>query len=376
MKNKFRIGSILLVVLGFAGWIFYSYQAAERRTFLDISSLEISTSTATALLADGCFWCVEADLEKVSGVLNVTSGYAEGTTEDPTYENYVAGGHREVVLVTYDPGRVSYANLVEHILKHGDPTDGEGSFYDRGFAYAPAVYFDTPLEKAAAEEVIMKAEALDVFQKPIALKVLPRAAFWPAEEYHQDYYKKNPLRYSYYRTASGRDAFVSAHWGEKAGIFSLSAAVGPSWANFVKPTEAELRKKLTETQFSVTQEEGTESPFENEYDSNKEEGLYVDIVSGEPLYSSRVKYDSGTGWPSFVKPITPDSVTLHNGISIFGVRTEVRSRYADSHLGHVFDDGPSDRGGKRYCMNSAALRFIPKANLVAEGYAEYDSYFQ
>jgi peptide methionine sulfoxide reductase msrA/msrB len=336
-----------------------------------------------ALLANGCFWCVENDLAKVVGVIDVVSGYAGGTTENPTYENYITGGHREVVLVTYDSSKITYENLVEHIIKHGDPTDALGSFNDRGPQYAPAIYYQNDAEKIEAQRVIATVDAMKTFPNPLPLVVLPTVKFWPAEEYHQDYAKKNPLKYGYYRTGSGRTAFIEKTWGERATQFEIKPATlstvadiksevtqfnAMSWNNFVKPSEAELKTKLTPTQFNVTQEEGTESPFTNEYDKNYQEGIYVDIVSGEPLYFSKDKFDSGTGWPSFVKPISNEVVTLTVDKKLFSTRTEVRSKHADSQVGHVFDDGPQDRGGKRYCMNSAALRFIAKADMEKEGY--------
>ena len=146
-------------------------------------------------------------------------------------------------------------------------------------------------------------------------------------------------------------------------------------ADFKKPSKEELKKKLTELQFDVTQEEGTERPFQNEYWDNHEPGIYVDVVSGEPLFSSTDKFDSGTGWPSFVKPIEVANIVTKKDRRIFMSRIEVRSKHADSHLGHVFEDGPKDRGGLRYCMNSAAMRFIPKAKLAEEGYGKYLSLF-
>lgn len=342
-----------------------------------------TVTTKLALLANGCFWCVENDLAKVVGVLDVVSGYAGGITQNPTYENATAGGHREVVLVTYDPTKVTYANLVEHIIKHGDPTDAFGSFNDRGPQYAPAIYYENDTERNEAKRVIMEIDALQVFTKPLPLMVIPTVKFWPAEDYHQDYAKKNPLKYGYYRTGSGRTAFIEKTWGARATQFEVGATTASvslpiknqvtqfnamSWNNFVKPTEAELKARLTPIQFKVTQEEGTESPFSNEYDKNYQEGIYVDIVSGEPLYFSKDKFDSGTGWPSFVKPISEEVVTLKVDKKLFSTRTEVRSKHADSHVGHVFDDGPQDRGGKRYCMNSAAMRFIAKVDMEKEGY--------
>lgn len=333
-----------------------------------------------ALLANGCFWCVEHDLEEVVGVSKVVSGYAGGNGDNPTYENYVALGYKEVVLVTYDPSKVSYANLVEHIIKHGDPTDASGSFNDRGLQYAPAIYYENDAEKAEARRVITAIDAMKVFPDPLPLVLLPTTKFWPAEEYHQDFAKKNPLKYGYYRTGSGRTTFIEKTWGNRASKFEVPSAApdiiksttpvytAGSWKDFVKPDDAVLRNTLTSMQYDVTQKDGTESPFKNEYDKNYEEGIYVDIVSGEPLYFSKDKYDSGTGWPSFVKPISDEVVVLKEDNGLFVKRTEVRSRYADSHLGHVFDDGPKDRGGKRYCMNSASMRFISKADMEKEGY--------
>ncbi len=346
MYKKIFLALVIIIILAFVGKALLApAQAPSQNSALGTTS---ATSTKTAMFAGGCFWCTEADLEKVPGVITAISGYADGTAPNPTYQNYSAAGYREVVLVTYDPALVDYGTLVESVIKHSDPTDPDGSFYDRGPEYAPAIYYSTPEEKNIAEGVVAKIDALKVYEKPLTIKVLPMTQFWPAEEYHQDYYLKNPVKYSYYRQRSGRDAFINKHWGKEF-----------------------LKAKLTPLQYEVTQEGGTEPPFKNEYDTNKAPGIYVDIISGEPLYSSKDKYDSGTGWPSFVKPITPDSVVLKPDNTLFTKRTEVRSRLADSHLGHVFDDGPADRGGKRYCMNSAALRFVPKEKMSEEGYGEY-----
>ena len=371
----------VLILLGLLTLNFYPNMLSTKKEVFPPVSGGVPDGTKTAILGGGCFWCVEADLEKLPGVVSVVSGYTGGTTDRPTYEDYARGGHREVVEITYDPSLVTYGNLIEYLVKHSDPTDGRGSFNDRGAEYAPAVYYADEGEKEEALRVIKEIDGKKIYEKPIAVVVLPRTPFWAAEKYHQDYYKKNPVRYGYYRSASGRDGFIEEHWGKDTGISiterpQAGIVAGAEWASYEKPSDAELRAMLTPLEYQVTQREGTEPPFKNEYDKNQAEGIYVDRISGEPLYSSEDKYASGTGWPSFVKPISPHAVMLREDRGFLGVRTEVRSRYADSHLGHVFSDGPSEMGGKRYCMNSAALRFIPREDMEKEGYGEYLKMFE
>ena len=359
------------------------------------SEAEAGNGQATAVFAGGCFWCVETDFEKLPAVTSVVSGYSGGRTSRPSYDNYASGGHREVVLVEYSPSQITFAGLVEYLLKHIDPTDQRGQFNDRGLQYSPAIYVADAQEKEAAEKVIQQLNEQDVFKgKKIGVAILPRTTFWPAEEYHQDYHTKNGIKYNFFRLSSGRDKFIQSHWGDRAGKLELPGAypVGadsgnpgaaeaenappPKWLAFRKPTPVELRKKLTPLQYQVTQREGTEPAFRNAYWDNKKQGIYVDIVSGAPLFSSMDKYKSGTGWPSFVAPISPDALTLHTDRKLFYTRVEVRSRIGDSHLGHVFNDGPPARGGKRYCMNSAALRFVPKEKMAEEGYGDFLSLFE
>jgi peptide methionine sulfoxide reductase msrA/msrB len=368
VRNKMK-KSLILIILFVALVIVFVLQTnffhkKEKAVVPKVDSNNVVYKTA--VFANGCFWCVEHDLEEVKGVKEVISGYSGGIGENPSYENYSEKGYREVVQVSYDESVVRYSDLVEHILRHGDPTDSEGSFVDRGIQYSPAIYFENDIEKKEAEQVIQKIKDLKVFDKEITIPVIKRVAFWPAEEYHQDYSKKNPLRYNYYRSRSGRDDFLEKVWKDHE-ISNISK----SYKNFVKPSKDELKKILTPIQFDVTQNNGTERPFNNEYDKNFEKGIYVDIVSGEPLYLSKDKFDSGTGWPSFVKPISDSVVVLKEDNTLFSKRIEVRSRIADSHLGHVFDDGPKDRGGKRYCMNSASLRFVPIADMEKQGYGEF-----
>ena len=269
------IGVAVIVLIAVGTFFFFS--SRQNDVYVE-AKRALAGDTKTAILAGGCFWCVEADLEKVPGVTDVVSGYSGGTAENPTYENYAAGGHREVVLVTYDPSAVSLAGLVEYLIKHSDPTDPEGSFYDRGREYAPAVYYETATEKAAAESVIERIDALGIYDKPIAVAVLPRAPFYPAEEYHQDYYRKNYVKYSYYRNASGRDAFIQAHWGAGPHL-PASVALDNRWQDFKKPSDAELRTSLTAIQYEVTQDGGTERAFDNEYWDEHRDGIFVDIVS-------------------------------------------------------------------------------------------------
>jgi peptide methionine sulfoxide reductase msrA/msrB len=330
----------------------------------------------TAVFAGGCFWCTEADFEKQLGVKDAVSGYTGGTLENPTYEQVSSGttGHVEAVMVYYDPAVISYQQLLGAFWRMHDPTDAEGSFVDRGQQYTSAIFYKDETQQRLAEGSKAALEASGKFDKPIATVIQPLEEFYVAEEYHQDYHVKSSLRYDFYRGASGRNQFIEATWKGDDTVYQLTEnlvnAGAYPWQSFEKPSDEVLRQQLTDIQYDVTQHEGTERPFSNEYDGNKEAGIYVDIVSGEPLFSSTHKFDSGTGWPSFWRPIDPDNIVLKEDRSFFTVRTEVRSRYADSHLGHVFTDGPEPTG-LRYCMNSSAMKFIPQAEMEAAGYGDY-----
>jgi peptide methionine sulfoxide reductase msrA/msrB len=326
---------------------------------------ETNVKTEIATFAGGCFWCVEGDFEKVPGVVKVVSGYTGGAGENPTYETYGRKGHVEAVQVYYDPAKITYEQLLDVFWKHIDPTDAGGQFVDRGPYYRSVIFYHDEGQKRLAEKSKEELAKSGRFTKPIVTEIVKYRAFYNAEEYHQEYSRKSPLRYQNYRSGSGRDQFLNKVWGNEG----VGCGI-PSKQPYIKPDNPILKEKLTKRQYEVTQQEGTEPPFDNEYWNNKREGIYVDVVSGEPLFSSLDKYDSGTGWPSFTKPIEPGNIVEKEDRSLFMKRTEVRSKNADSHLGHVFPDGPKPTG-LRFCMNSAAMRFIPKEDLEKEGYGKY-----
>ena len=433
------------VLLSFLTGLSFFFTVAEGSSSKNRSKKALTTSstvkTETATLAGGCFWCVESDLEPLTGVKEVISGYTGGHKPNPAYKEVSSGstGHQEAVQVIFDPTQISYAEILEVFWKKINPLDDKGQFVDRGFQYTSGIFYHTEQQKQLALQSKKELEERGPFKGgKIVTPIQPFTIFYRAEDYHQDYYKKNPLRYKFYRYRSGRDQWLSDEWKsfQDFRIFSSHTApqkhplkpdkqpegtkpikegkkipesntkternAPPTEVPFSKtdnskgssqipplsktkpflqskeeqkPSKEELKRRLTPLQYQVTQEEGTEKPFANKYWNNKKEGIYVDVVSGEPLFSSLDKYDSGTGWPSFTKPLVPENIITKTDFKLLYPRTEVRSKKWDAHLGHVFKDGPSPRG-LRYCINSAALRFIVKDKLKEEGYGKFTALFK
>jgi len=363
MKKALLYIFLTLIMLSCSG----KSDADQKNISSDFNS---DKSQLVATFAGGCFWCVESDFEKINGVVKVISGYSGGQGDNPSYETYHNLGYVEAVQIYFNPEIISYEQLVDYLWKHIDSTDSGGQFVDRGLSYRSEIFYHDENQRIIAEKSKAELVKSKRLNKPVVTEIVPLKNFTPAEDYHQDYYKKNPLRYKYYRNGSGRDQFLDKVWGPERSIIEPITN-----STYKKPEDTMLKKTLTSLQYKVTQEDGTEPPFQNEYWDNKRDGIYVDIVSGEPLFSSKDKFDSGTGWPSFTKPIDSANIVEKTDKQLFMTRTEVRSKHGDSHLGHVFPDGPKPTG-LRYCMNSASLRFIAKEDLEKEGFGRYLELFK
>jgi peptide methionine sulfoxide reductase msrA/msrB len=380
--NRNILYAALVIIVGLVGFYAIAINDTDPK---NSQSAPPDPSVEVATFAGGCFWCVEAGFEKIPGVVKAVSGYSGGNEKNPNYQQVSSGvtGHTEAVQVYYDPQVITYEGLLQGLWRMMDPTDVEGQFVDRGKQYRPAIFYHNAEEKRIAEASIQALEDSGRYDKPVAIEVTPFNSFYDAEDYHQDYYKKNPVRYRLYTFNSGRYQFIDEVWGADREIDyadyrpeagennKMTESSAPDQQVFQKPSDEQLRERLTDIQYKVTQKDATEPAFDNPYWDEKGAGIYVDVVSGEPLFLSTDKYKSGTGWPSFIRPITPSAVVEKEDRSWYGgVRTEIRSALADSHSGHVFNDGPQPTG-LRYCMNSAALRFIPKAKMVEAGFGQY-----
>lgn len=309
-------------------------------------------------LAGGCFWGTEAFLKNVPGVIHTEVGYANGKTENPTYEEVCRNntGHAETVYVKYNPFRISLETLLGYFFRIIDPTLLNRQGHDIGTQYRTGIYYKNPLDKKVIDQYISIKQS--EYPKKILTEVLPIDNFYKAEEYHQNYLEKNPKGYCHIDFSL---------------INSLKQEAGRKVdkSKYSKPGNEELKQRLNTKQYEVTQNKATEAPYENEFWDNGKKGIYVDIVTGEPLFVSSDKFDSGCGWPSFTRPVDDEVIEYNEDKSHGMYRTEVTSRVGKSHLGHVFDDGPADQGGLRYCINSASLRFIPLEEMRDKGYGEF-----
>ena len=344
-RNKYKLAAILLAAIILVGCIKQNKNPKINKTKETIDASDLKT----IYFAGGCFWGIEGYMEKIYGVYDATSGYANGKTENPTYEEVSTGetGHAETVKVQYEPKKISLEKLLSYFLMVVDPTSLNKQGNDEGTQYRSGIYYVNDSDRDIIVEKLKKEQKK--YDDEIVVEVKKLNNFYNAEDYHQDYLVKNPKGYCHIDLSKANEVIIDED-------------------DYKKPSEDEIRKNLTDEEYKVTQESATEPAFDNEFWDNHKKGIYVDVVTGEPLFSSTDKFDSGCGWPSFSKPISKDVLKYNKDNSHNMERTEVKSRSGDSHLGHVFDDGPKEKGGLRYCINSAALKFIPLEKMDEEGY--------
>lgn len=342
---------IFFIFLLFVGIALLNLNSFKKGSVAKVPKKQIEVKNKGEIyLAGGCFWGTEGYFSKVDGIVDTTVGYANGKTEDTNYKNIKSTDHTETVHIVYDKDKISLQEVLQHYFRIIDPTSVNKQGNDAGRQYRTGIYYLNDEDSLIVKEFIKSQQ--EKFDKPIAVEVEPLKNFVIAEEYHQDYLAKNPGGYCHVDLSLADEPLEKV---EK---------------KYQKPSDAVLREKLTDLQYRVTQNAGTERAFTSEYDKFDEPGIYVDIVTGEPLFSSRDKYDAGCGWPSFTKPID-ENVKYFKDSSHGMERVEVKSKSGDSHLGHVFNDGPKDKGGARYCINGASLRFVPLSEMEKEGYGEY-----
>ncbi len=365
MDIKLKMKNILILLSFVLGIAVFATGCGDAKT----RSTEVKKENETIMdnknvkeiyFAGGCFWGTEHFFQQIRGVVGTEVGYANGNKKNPTYEEVVSHttGFAETVKVKYDPEAVDLKLLIDLYFKTIDPTSIDQQGNDRGNQYRTGIY-TTDKET----EAVVKAEVAKLaknYSKPVVVETIPLKNFYRAEDYHQDYLDKNPGGYCHI----------------EPGLFEMARNANPpkketKETKYQKQDKKVLKEKLTAEQYNVTQENGTEMAFQNEYWDETRDGIYVDITTGEPLFISTDKFESGCGWPSFSKPITKKLVEEKLDRSHGMTRVEVRSKTGDAHLGHVFNDGPEDKGGLRYCINSASLKFIPKAEMKAKGYGEY-----
>lgn len=362
MKHRWIIGFIGICIIITAMIFWMTPWPTQNTSLQNNGATQQSIVSQSAYFAGGCFWCMEGIFEAQDWVIQAGVWYIWGTSETANYTQVASGQtqHREWVRVIYDPKVITYSTLLELFWTQIDPTDPDGQFADKWFQYTTAIYYGNVEEQELALASKQSLQKSGKFETDIVTQILPASEFFEAEEYHQDYYKKSALRYKLYKKWSGREDFIEQNWKDRIAEINEQTY-----------SEDALRSQLTPLQYEVTQNDATERAFDNAYWDNKDEGIYVDIIDGTALYSSLDKYDSGTGWPSFSRAIDEDVITYHVDTQLFRERIEARSTSSDAHLWHIFNDGPIEQGGKRHCLNSASLKFVPVTELEAQWYERY-----